>query len=306
MYSFAIAGLYSFIYHIPYASISLSLSATDLRTLQTLYSVYILPDSIFTTIAVAIATFFPLYITLSFIAFSKGRKTLGFVLIIGSLAYVINGITFSTRDVYIFYPYMVFIISHVFRINNTGLIKQVSTILKVFIVVSSLYMVYQVSLDRFNKYAINDISYGTVGYLSQQPYVFAETLLAQSDYYGFELRFPIVNTIFGIEEIGIKRTSQYEWSFGTFLKDFYSVSGMGSLYFISLIFFIYFLVLKRVTNRSKTARLLLLLVYSHFMIEGLFYFKMGSRAGNIYLIALTITIVVLTAVEKKKNNSKLK
>jgi len=132
-----------------------------------------------------------------------------------------------------------------------------------------------------------------VTYIGQQPYVFAETVAEQSAFYGLNLRLPLIAEMLGSFE-PIKRERVYEWTFGTFAKDFYSIAGWPTAFAITATFSLFFTFVfcsRRKLNSFSYS--LLLILFFQFMTQGVFYFRLGIRAGNYYIIIVLMLAAVV-------------
>ena len=282
-------GLYSLIYQIPYAIMALSIGAVDIRNQISIEKVFILPDSPFTTLAVGISTFYIFYIAFFFIAIVQKRHLIVRIsLLIASLSYIVSGLIFTGRDAVIFYTFSFLFVFLYFRnLLAKTTIKKLNK-LYIFLLVMLVFFLSLISLQRFNDQSDYSLAYGTIGYIAQQPFVFSETIEIQNKFYEGHLRFPVFVSMFTpLKEI--VRTDPYEWSFGTFIKDFYSEGGYLFLISMTLLFVPLFFVKIRSCNKNSFYRnLIIVLFYFQFMSSGVFYFKLGSRSGNIYMIVLLI------------------
>jgi hypothetical protein len=85
----------------------------------------------------------------------------------------------------------------------------------------------------------------------------------------------------------------YEWTFGTFAKDFYAVAGWPTAFAIVGGIAVFFLVVFRLARRlNPFALCLLLLLYFQVMTQGMFYFRLGIKAGNWYILMIVGLAVV--------------
>ena len=106
MTTMSIMGWYAFMYLLPYAIQALSVGALDLRREMNMEKVYVLPSSLFTTLAVGAAHFCIFYIVFFFIALIQNRHIfIKISLFIGSISYIISGLTFTGRDVFVLYMF---------------------------------------------------------------------------------------------------------------------------------------------------------------------------------------------------------
>lgn len=289
-----VGGLYSFIYTLPFAIASLKLGAKEIRTyILVLEETTVLPPNFLTTIAVAFATFSSIYLGIFFLSlksnFNSKKK---FFLFIISLSYVVVSLCYTARDGLLFY----LIFGLIFTLNYWDTfqkkLKKRILIGSLFLVLGAIFMLKSFTEDRFE-----DSSSGTMGYIASQPYVFAENIDKRSQFqneyfYGLSLRFPVINTLLGLENKNFDRREQYEWTFGTFLTDFYNINGFFSLITFLIIFIEFFRYHLRTSKNNTMKFLLTYTFYMHFMISGLFYFRLGNFSGNVYIILVMILILI--------------
>lgn len=287
----AMFGWYAFLYQLPYALQGLAMGALNLRAAMTFEGIFLLPDSPLTTVAVGVSAFYIFYIAFFYIALaSRYGRVIQVSLLVGSLSFVVSGLSFATRDVAVFYLLSFLFIHFYFRETLSTRVRVRTE--RVIIVIGALLLSLMAlfSVQRFVNEERSELAWGTVGYLAGQPYVFAETVERHTDYYEGRLRFPIFRALLTGELSPVARTANYETMFGTFIKDLYAEGGYVLLFVFTFGFaaFFYFK-LKRPTSANFISTLILAIVYFQFMSEGVFYLKLGSRSGNIYLIILVVT-----------------
>lgn len=289
-----IGSLFSIIYSIPYAIISLQLGAKEIRTKVLTSDATVLPVNIFTTIAVAFATFFSIYIGLFFLSIKSNLKPIvKQLLLLSTASYLVNSLCFTARDGVIFFILFSLIFIVVYWKSFSSKIRKRVYIASVLVLFIGVYFISSFTQDRFDK-----SSNGTIGYIACQPYVFAENIDRRdnsfdNNFYGLSLRFPLVQQILGKEVLKIKRYDDYEWNFGTFITDFYSVNGFSSLIILLVIFTEFF---RYQFNKSKNQPLRFTLIYTfyiHYIISGLFYFRLGTFSGNIFILIVSVLILML-------------
>ncbi len=286
--AFIFLGIFSFLYQLPYALISLTIGVSEVRHQQNNLGAFILPNSPLTTIAVAVSYFYYIYLAFYFISLSQKRNVfLRGLLLVGSLSYIVSGITFGTRDVFVNYLLAVFF--SVFYFKNMLNIKQYNKIKKLLLItgVISFFGILIISIERFAERKDDfALAYGTIGYAGQQPYVFSVSLEEHKTFYNGDLRFPIFKGIF-FDVKPIERSKHYETSFGTFVKDIYMEGGWTFLLISMLTFPLLFRFLQKVNGtRLVFSKIILDLYLFQFLTTGFFYYMLGSRAGNIYTIVL--------------------
>lgn len=286
-----ILSLYSIIYMLPYAIMGYSLGAAEIRV--AIRDKSLLPNSIFTTLAVGFASlniYCILFFFLSFLSplLSKYRIWL----FISSLSYIVASGATMGRDGLIILPVFYIIFYLLFR-NSYSYAVQKRIKKSIIIAICGMGAILSIiTASRFyTKGNADDVFSGTIGYITQQPYVFNTTIIKQNDFHGFELRFPLLNRLIGIPQHEVSRTWGYEMQFGTMYSEAYSMFGWSSLLTLAIIFCIYYSFSMRfLLRKSKTfPALLMFTVYIYIIVTGLFYLKAGSSVlNNIFFISLSI------------------
>lgn len=212
---------------------------------------------------------------------------------ISSFSYLVNSFAFAGRDGLIILPafYAVFFILFKTSMKSYILKSVKKTLLVLMILVGVFFIMF--TTDRFFSDKNMNVLYdGTLGYISQQPYVFDSTIKYQNDFHGWELRFPLVNRLLGVSKYDVERTGgDFETQFGTMYSEFYSINGWGSLVLVSFIFVSYYsFAIYYLRKRRKIFGLLMIFtVYLYIVISGLFYCKAGSTVLiNVFYIVLSI------------------
>ncbi|WP_162425985.1 O-antigen polymerase [Pontibacter pudoricolor] len=297
-----LAAIYSVLYQFPYALKVFSVGAHEIRNSLNVEKESALPVSIFTTIAVAVSSFYIIYIFLFFLSYKQGLniyyKLLSFI---GSVSYVVSSLAFGARD-----GLVTFILSFIFifLLFKEDLSKKSKRYIYILLTIVGLVFVKTIAeftLDRFGtdiQYNDNDrLILGSIGYIGQQPHVFIENIVSRTSFYGTSLRFPLIDILTG-QQNKVIRTVPHEWMFGTFLVDFYAIAGFSSLIILTFLFTISFSsAFINFRTKYKLAFLLSYILYFQLITQGVFYFKMGSFSGNIYMIIVIILIYKLKKVK---------
>jgi hypothetical protein len=297
-------GLFSLFYQLPYAIVGMQYESDDLRKLMD-EGFFILPQNNFTTLAVGVSYFFIFYIYFFIVSLIRNYNFfLKLSLFLGSFSYIISGMTFSTRDVFVFYV-LSFIFVYFYTLELTKNKLKSLRLVMISVIFMAIMGIFLLSVERFSdRKGLSSLEYGTIGYIAQQPFVFSETIAKQVNFYGGYLRFPVFMGVFDQKKI-IIRTQQYEWSFGTVIKDFYSEGGFIFLIVISIFFFKFFYSkLKRKNNTNLSTKLIIDFFYFQFTTMGVFYFNFGNRAGNLYMIILLTIGLFLNFANFKKSATK--
>ncbi|MBK7461615.1 MAG: hypothetical protein IPJ50_01950, partial [Betaproteobacteria bacterium] len=289
------------IYQIPYAILAYSLGAEEIRHGLNVLKEGVLPPTLWTTFSVVVSSFYVIFIVMFF--YSLTNRMSRFYTIstfIGGALYVVSSICFTARDGALFYAMTLLFAFGLFREDLPANVR--SRLSKILAISGALMLMFLIAftIQRFfASGSSDDLLAGTLGYIGQQPFVFAETIVSQSVFYGFDLRFPLVSIIINGAETEVARTVHYEWSFGTFLKDYYSMFGWGSLVFLAsaqtILFYSQFS--KRFIPESFFM-ILLVAFYFQFMLSGVFYFRLGTRGGNLYMVLYAL--ILLTVAIKSR------
>lgn len=288
MFIMGVLGLFSIIYQFPYALKGILIGGANLKAQMNFDNSFLLPKSPLTTLAVGVSYFYLFYIAFFFISIIQKRHWfIQTALLIGSVSYVVSGLAFTARDVFIFYGtgflFVFFYFKNLLPLKLERNLKRVIIIFSLILIFLMLIITFQ----RFNN-SEYDIAFGIIGYVAQQPFVFSETITYQTEFDYGNRRFPLFTSLFG-EHKEILTMQPFEWMFGTFIKDLYSVNGYSFLIMVTVIMvpFFYFK-LKKGLEGNFYRNLIVILFYFQFISTGLFYIKLGERAGNIYVILLLI------------------
>lgn len=291
---------FSFIYLAPFAISSLIKGAEVVRT-QTIYEEGVLPSSPLTTIAVGVAHFYGVFILLWFYSkvfnFGKFYST---SMLFGALCGLLWGLVYSARDILIWIP-ITFIFgywlfkNHLSERERSKFISRMKTF--------PLFLIAIFGVFTFQRFSDSHSGVGgsIIEYFGVQPYVFLEMVTSHEYFYGLSLRFPFFAEIFGVYE-PIKRTVPYEWQFGTLLVDFYSIAGWGG-YFITIIIFLAF---GYISGKSSCKSYLypmasiFMMLYFITLTQGLFYFRLGSAAGNQFILISLLAALIFGKSKKQK------
>lgn len=288
-----VSCLFSYIYIFPYAIRSFSLGAAEIR--GSLGSSSVLPESIFTTFAVAIATLSPYYVFFFFLSWLHPRlKKYSIWLFISSFVYIVASMPFMARDGFVTLP--VFFLIFYFLFKGSFLKQEKKKIKRYFLVVLVLAgtMITIYSISRFYFEGNNSASLtfigGTWGYLYQQPYVFDRTILYQQNWHGVRLRFPILSFLYEQPIMKLERSQDFETMFGTMLSEFYSIGGYWSLFVFTGAFILIYHWGLRINIRRGNVFSVFMLFITYLIIEvtGLFYFRYGGISFNWLFLILTL------------------
>lgn len=280
-------------YLLPYSLKGISMGGGAVRDQLYETKMSMLPVSKFTTFAVATATASPIFLMFHFISLCDVKlKKYSVLLFLCSLSYINLSLSFMARDGFVITPILYFIFFRFFsRFYNFDLLSSKRN----FRLLASLglLMLLTISISRFYSEGddSNEFVSGTFGYIGQEPYVFNAVIEETTDFYGFNLRFPVLAQIFYGEIIPIERDKPFQTMFGTQLADFYSVNGYLSLFLFTISFSIFFNTLFSFYLKKSGFHFNFLLIFSLYLlliVQGLFYFRMGELSMNYFILTIII------------------
>jgi oligosaccharide repeat unit polymerase len=301
----SLLAIFSITWHAPYVLNTFTTGADEIRHLLNRDKKSILPISPLTTVAVAVAAFYNVFIFLFFQFLTHGLKYKKILIFcfLSSMTYIISSLTFGARDGMIFFLLASGAAFNFYEKNYPQKLRK--RIRNVFIIGGSLLILtlgsftYQRFFKNSDRTLYKGIQAGVLGYFGQQPYVFNEAVLTRRKnpvFYGHSLRFPILNPILGEVE-GPPRTKPVEYTFGSFVKDFYDVGGFPFLILAILVIMFYFSFhFRRWRLYHPIRNIVLISFYWQFMVSGLFFFNLGSFAGNIVIIVYLLVFHSLKLV----------
>lgn len=288
------SGIYSILYVSPYALRSLTHGAGATRALLRSGEL-VLPNNIFTTISVGLAAFNIYSIMFFFLAnILPSLRKYRIWLLVASMSNVVQAFAFTGRDqlvvaiTFFIVFYLVFSNFLSPKLNRT--IKRSIFVFGGFV----FAMLLTFTLDRFSKGGSNNkdiMLRGTIGYISEQPYVFNTALEHPELNYGFERRFPLINDLTSTDSPVFKPRAMYQWQFATMYGEFFEMEGWTTLIFFSALFILFYSIgmTYLIRNRRYFGTMLLFCVYLYIQITGIFYIKAGgSPRVNIFYILLSI------------------
>lgn len=279
--------LFSFFYLVPFAVIGITTGAVNVRFDLAVHGKSILPETPLTTLAVTVAQFHVLYAFLFVYSYVfNARKYIKAMMFLGSLLYLISSFSFAARDGFIWlvmsYVYPLWFFKPALSASALALIKKsVVPVATVGLIIFSYFTIQRFSDRETSIFGM------IISYFGQQPLVFVETIKSQSEFYYGDLRFPLVKMMIG-DFSPVVRLSQYEWSFGTFVKDLYSVNGWGFLIASTICIPLATYVASRVTLRFTNSNPILAILYVQMAYQGIFYFRLGTLIGNAYILVMVL------------------
>ncbi len=218
LYVAAAAAWFSTLYQVPYAVEALSMGAASVRDLLNVVGNFLLPDSPLTTVAVAVSTFYIVYMILFFYCWSHDQgRVLTLSMLVGSLSYLVSSLAFAARDGALFFLLAIAFVYPLFKHVLSARKRRQFRAMLIIGGTGAIGLLTVMTLSRFGDGAQGTLVYGTLGYIGQQPFVFIDAMVSQKHFYGFSLRAPVLAMLLD-QPVEVVRTEAYEWSFGTFLK----------------------------------------------------------------------------------------
>lgn len=306
-----ICSFYAIIYSIPYSVISYSMGANNVRLLLDTGDT-LMPQNVFTTLAIGFGAFSPVNIIFVFISLlDKRLKRYTLFLVISSTSYIVTTFASAARDGFILIPltYIVFFI--IFKASLSQ--KHIKLLKRYSIIVGSILAVgfSFITLDRFNSsdntgYVTDDLIYGTWGYFYQQPYVF-DHRIEEPIFYGFKRRLVFLDGMFGVDgQEYYKTESIAHQMFGTMYLEIYEIAGYSSLFIITFIYIILFLSIIKYHRRHRNIfpMLLAFCIYFYFTISGMFYFRFAGNTSEFlfYMMLLFSSFIIPNILRIKYND----
>lgn len=283
---------FSYLYLIPYALASLGQGFSATRLALTVSKELTLPESPLTTIAVAAACYYPVF---SILFFSALIRRLGSVRELVGVAWVclpiVHAAAFGARDGFIWVGQSALVGYWIFASALQTKARRRAKFIIAAVCVSGIAYMALATKDRFGE-SKGGYASGTLSYFGAQPYVFSETVDRLKSFYGAANRFPVLAPLFGSDFV--ERTEPFQWSFGTFLTDFYAVSGWTSAVALTIVLSSATIgALHLCKGRSALAYALVVALYTQFIVQGAFYYRLGNRAGNLYHLTMLALIVAI-------------
>lgn len=281
-----IGALYSVIYQLPYALDALSQSAHIVRTMDE----SILPNSILTTFAVGFSAFFNIYLFYFFVGLiNKWNKFITFSMLLGALSFVVNVLTVSGRDGFVLFTLSFLLSYFLFEHSMNDNLKKRVKVLSVLTGVIFIIIFSTITLERFSRSQETDLvavfQIGGLNYFSMQPFTFNDVLKYQDIFSYGRGSFPLFYSWFFDYEKSVRDVSMaYKYNFAGYVGTFYKNGGYVALALIVAIFYVIFYQLKNLHRKYYISQFSIFSLYFFFMTSGLFYFRLGNKGGNLFIL----------------------
>ncbi|MCY7291769.1 MAG: oligosaccharide repeat unit polymerase [Ferruginibacter sp.] len=294
----AIGILFSLVYLTPYAIKALSENASDFRVC--LKDEESLPPTYLTTLAVGFPTFYYIYVFFFYVCIIQKKSLLiTTIMLLGIVAFIVNVFTAAGRDG-VFLAFFALLIGY-FLFEPLLSQKRKKVFKMSFIIFSLIGMAFilKITTDRFainGHFNFQAFKNGVISYLGMQPFIFSDWINYNKLFNHGNSEFKLFVDLAGVSTSTLYEynTDPYMWNFGTFLTSFYSVSGFFSLFTLASVFWLYFkLMLNKIRQYYVLSNLFLLSFYFHFIVTGVFYFRLGTSGGNIFMLLCIIAVYLL-------------
>ena len=265
----------------------------------------------------AISFSFHINLYLFFDAFLKGDKKISLIALFGSFSYIFWVSSVFGRDGFVFWVISFCFYFYLFKDQVSSKIKYYFSLTFSIIGVLFIVLFIQMSSSRFlghskysNDYNINPVLLSTLDYTGQQlrninTYYSMANIDHTYGQYSFSYYFkPFIdsNSLKNSQEkaqIDILKSGKPHFYFAFFLKEIWIDFGaFGALIFTTFIISILNFVFKTVYQFRSI--FLLYIVYTQFLITGLFYNKFYFPSANAFLLFIFILIIVENFIYVRK------
>lgn len=289
-----VGAIFSTIYQMPYALNALSLDAYEVRYFQ--HS--ILPSNIFTTIAVGFSTFFIIYLFYFFVGLiNKWNKLITFSMLLGALSFVINVLTVSGRDGFVLFILSFVLAFLLFENHLNEKLKKKIKLIGFFLGIIFFTIFFIITANRFSD--INDgnllsaFNVGVLNYFSMQPFTFNDVLKYHDTFSYGRGSFPLFYSwFFEIENTERDVSMAYMYNFAGYIGSFYKNGAFLFTTFFVGLFYLIFIRIKFMYKKYYIYQFSIISLYIFFMTSGLFYFRLGDKGGNLYILLSIIMLVI--------------
>jgi hypothetical protein len=220
---------------------------------------------------------------------------------LGSISFVLNTLSVSGRDGIVLYI-LSFIFSYLLFENylSQGLKKR---ILKTSIIILLIFGIFFaiITLERFT-YAKNaDLNFalqvGVLNYFSMQPFTFNDVIKYQDTFSYGRGSFPLFYSwFFDFQETERDVSMAYKYNFAGYVGSFYKNGGFLALTIIISIFYLLFTRIKYMHRKYYIYQFSLSSLYCLYITSGLFYFRLGNKGGNLFIL---LSIIMLFIFKRK-------
>ncbi|GGK60691.1 MULTISPECIES: hypothetical protein [Flavobacteriaceae] len=168
----------------------------------------------------------------------------------------------------------------------------------IFILMLGIIPIIKITIDRFSQTGgLTFLAFkkGIINYLGMQPFIFSDWLKDNTMFHGGANNFSLF-----VNGKGVEYYEPYTWNFGSYLTSFYAINGYLSLICLSLLFYVMFRYFIKKTYKYSVISLFFFYgFFLHFMISGIFYFRLGTPGGNLFMVISLILILFFKNTDTK-------
>lgn len=307
LFFFGLGALYSFVYQFPFVIEALSMSAIEVRG----FDEALLPQSIFTTVAVGFPMFLFVYVFFFYLSIVKRWSIMvRFTMFLGSINFILNVLTFSGRDGFVFF-FIAFIFGYLlFEPHLTTRAKRSIRLIGLVMLIVSASGIAFITLERFSDGGKDGIEFafqvGVLNYFSMQPFAYNDLyndLIRFDDNFSYGRgNFPLFYSwFFETEESERDLSMAYLYNFKGYVGSFYQNGGFGYLTGIISLLYLLFRKMRSMYKYHYLYSFFFLSLYLFFMSSGLFYFRMGNRGGNLFILFSLVIMALFHSIRLRKH-----
>lgn len=302
---------FSIFYFIPIAKSMLFVNIADVASLRNAVARGENPfitESIFNTIAGTAASFYMLELLFFFLVILEKKKITisSIIILLGSFSYPLFVLAYLGRDgiLFWFFSFISYFLLF-YRYLPIVVIKRLKK-LGIFVSLPFIAIFLFITIGRFVVSGnSDDVFYPIVNYLGQGPINFAELYYTgiQKLGYGSNI-FPLLFNSDNVDiNYALDRYDLKSWVFKTFVSSIYIDFGTVLTLVIGILLIFMFRFFYLSDKRKSNFSFSLLIMYSLFFTiysQGVFYFRQGYNAGNLFIISMLLFALFFAYLPKKK------
>lgn len=295
-----VVSLFSLLYFVPLAIQMLSVNVADVAEIRQMVAMGenpLIAETIYNTIAGTAASFYSVLLLFFFMAIIRRNKItlFAYLMLIGSFSYPAFVLAYMGRDGMLFWGFS-FVFNYLLfrKFLPENLAKNLKKIAIRIGAVFGFAFVF-ITVGRFLVEGISDnagkgVLYPFFNYMGQQSINFTE--LFSTDLRQMNYMQGILPLIFGepmSKEMTLETYGLVSWVFRTFVNTIYT--NFGTI--LTLLIGLFLNILFSVVNRKNTTNFSFsfLILYTLFITiysQGVFYFRLYNRVGNLYIIVMLV------------------
>ena len=264
-------------------------------------------EGLLNTIASVSSSFFGICVCLGYIFYIQHKVKLAGFMLLSSLAYVFNVLSYVGRDGVVFWAMSMIFGFIIFHNYMTVVQKKIIMSLFILVLVCFSFLFIGITSDRFvgQSFLVSIIDY------YGQPYP-NFCLFMDVDYpISWGSGFPLFRELLGMGEVtsfgNWQMGDTVSWVFGTFIKSLHGNFGPGWTLLIALIsaLLISVLLKPRSVNLGFNT-LFIFIMYFDIISQGVFYFRQYTRGSNLYILMSFVFYFVFAFFCEKSGNVLIK